>query len=159
MKTMKSILTASLFVIFSIYLAQQAQAQSADVRQKNFNIKKKVAINGYDPVSYFQDQPQAGSQAHSYTHEGVTYHFANAENLATFKKNPEKYEPQYGGWCAYAIGAKGSKVPVNPETYKVEDGKLYLFYNKGGTNTLTLWNQDETSLKPKADQNWAKIVK
>ena len=62
-------------------------------------------------------------------------------------------------FCAYAMGAKGSKVPVNPETFEIRDGKLYLFYNKGNTNTLTLWTKEGAKeLKEKADKNWKKIT-
>jgi len=71
-----------------------------------------------------------------------------------FKKNPSRYEPQYGGWCAYAMGKDGSKVEVDPETFKIIDGKLYLYYNKFFNNTLKSWNKDEPNLKAKADVNW-----
>ena len=77
----------------------------------------------------------------------------------TFKKDPTKYEPQYGGWCAYAMGAKGEKVEINPETFKIVDGKLYLFYNRFFSNTLTDWNKDEAHLKKQADVNWQKTFK
>ena len=92
-------------------------------------------------------------------YDGVQFYFSSQENLNTFKANPTKYVPQYGGFCAYAMGAKGSKVPVNPETFEIRDGKLYLFYNKGNTNTLTLWTKEGAKeLKDKADKNWTKIT-
>ena len=90
-----------------------------------------------------------------FTQEGVTYQFANAANLETFKKNPSAY----GGWCAYAMGKNGEKVEVNPETYKIVGGKLYLFYNRLFNNTLPDWNEDESNLKKKADANWQRIYK
>ena len=71
-----------------------------------------------------------------------------------FLKNPSKYEPQYGGWCAYAMGSAGEKVEINPETFKIIDGKLYLFYNAYFNNTLKSWNKEETKLKSQADTNW-----
>ena len=70
---------------------------------------------------------------------------------------PGKYEPQYGGWCAYAMGATGEKVPVDPETFKIVHGKLFLFYNKFLNNTLKSWNKYEKNLNAKADGNWAKL--
>ena len=79
------------------------------------------------------------------------------ENKEAFKNAPARYEPQYGGWCAYAMGNDGSKVEIDPETFKIVDGKLYLFYNKYFTNTLKSWNKQEPELKKKADQNWQKI--
>jgi hypothetical protein len=84
--------------------------------------------------------------------------FASQQNLAKFKASPEKFEPAYGGWCAYAMGETGEKVKVDPETFKIIDGKLYLFYNFWGNNTLVDWNKNEAPLKMKADQNWKKIV-
>jgi YHS domain-containing protein len=92
------------------------------------------------------------------SYKGVTYLFATTNNLTKFKANPEKYEPAYGGWCAYAMGETGEKVKIDPETYKIVGGKLYLFYNFWGNNTLTDWNKNEGSLKAKADQNWKKIT-
>ena len=74
-----------------------------------------------------------------------------------FKKNPAQYEPQYGGWCAYAMGNDGSKVEVDPETFKILNAKLYLFYNKYFTNTLKSWNKDEGRLMKSADANWMKF--
>lgn len=75
-----------------------------------------------------------------------------------FLKNPASYEPQYGGWCAYAMGANGEKVEINPETFKIVDGKLNLYYNAFFNNTLKSWNKDEGNLKKKADANWKKII-
>jgi hypothetical protein len=87
----------------------------------------------------------------------VYYHFSSPENKKEFRKNPSKYEPEYGGWCAYAMGAKGEKVSIDPETFKIINGKLYLFYNSFFNNTLKSWNKDETNLKAKADVNWENI--
>ncbi len=151
---MKSIFTFALFAL----IALSASAQSDEARKKNFNIKKNVAIEGYDPVSYFSNKPTEGKSNFSYTHNGVTYYFSSNANLVQFKQNPAKYEPAYGGWCAYAMGETGEKVKIDPETYKILDGKLYLFYNFWGTNTLTDWNKNEKPLKSKADQNWKKTI-
>ncbi len=146
-----------LFLAFTIAtFCTQAIAQTA-TRQKNYNLNKGLAIEGYDPVSYFKGKPKKGTASYSVVQEGVTYHFANATNQATFKQNPTGYEPQYGGWCAYAMGAKGEKIEVDPETYKIIGSKLYLFYNSFLNNTLKKWNPDEATLKPKADANWQKI--
>lgn len=152
---MKRFVTTVLFIAFSLSLAYSQQA----LRQKHFNLNKNLAISGYDPVSYFLGTPRKGSETYSYTYEGITYHFYNSENLKIFKNYPTKYEPQYGGWCAYAMGYSGEKVTVDPETYKIVDGKLYLFYNKFFNNTLTSWNKDEKALKTKANANWIKLFK
>jgi len=133
--------------------------QTSEVRIAQFNLKKSIAIEGYDPVSYFDNKPLEGKNELKITHKSVTYLFANAANLAKFKANPDKYEPAYGGWCAYAMGETGEKVKVDPETFKIVDGKLNLFYNFWGNNTLMDWNKNEAILKGKADQNWKKFVK
>ena len=147
-----------LLVTFLLLVQGIAFSQTNASRTNNFNIKKSVALEGYDPVSYFDQNPSEGKQSLQYEYNGIIYLFASAQNLSKFKANPGKYEPAYGGWCAYAMGASGEKVKVDPETFKIIDGKLYLFYNFWGNNTLTDWNKDEKSLKIKADQNWKKFI-
>ena len=145
--------------LFTLLLAlTNSFAQSDDVRKKNYNIKKSIAIDGYDPVSYFDNKPTEGKEELKFNYKGITYLFVNVANLNKFKATPEKYEPAYGGWCAYAMGESGEKVKIDPETYKILDGKLYLFYNFWGTNTLSDWNKNEKPLKLKSDQNWKKFI-
>jgi YHS domain-containing protein len=148
----------NLGLLFLFLLSQVAFAQTDDARKKNFNIKKNVAIEGYDPVSYFDGKPIEGESKFSSAHKGVTYLFSTAGNLNKFKASPEKYEPAYGGWCAYAMGETGEKVKIDPETYKIIDGKLFLFYNFWTNNTLNDWNKNEKALKTKADLNWKKFL-
>lgn len=105
-----------------------------------------------------QKKALKGKKEFAFVHEGTTYHFYSSENAAAFKKNPAVYEPQYGGWCAYAMGNDGTKVEVDPETFKVINGKLYVFYNELFNNTLKHWNKDEVMLKKKADANWQKFL-
>lgn len=152
---MKRILLAvTLFFTFSSLV----QAQDANVRKAQFNLEKGIAIQGYDPVAYFtQNKAVEGDKANAVFYAGATYYFSSAANKELFKKDPAKYEPQYGGWCAYAMGAKGEKVEIDPETFKIVNGKLYLFYNKAFNNTLKTWNKDEANLKAAADKNWGKI--
>jgi YHS domain-containing protein len=149
-----------LSILFAaLVLTTTASAQSADTRKKQFNLDKTgLAIDGYDPVSYFNGKPLDGKKDLTLDREGVTYRFATTADRDAFKADPAKYEPQYGGWCAYAMGAKGDKVEVDPETYKIIDGKLYLFYNKFFNNTLKSWNKDESHLKTNADQSWTKFI-
>ncbi|NOT75420.1 MAG: YHS domain-containing protein [Cyclobacteriaceae bacterium] len=149
---------AGLVLVFAIAGGTFAFAQSDDARKKNFNVKKTIAIEGYDPVSYFDNRPLEGESDIKTEYKGITYLFASTANLNKFKASPEKYEPAYGGWCAFAMGENGEKVKIDPETYKIMDGKLYLFYNFWGNNTLTDWNKSEKSLKAKGDQNWKKFI-
>ena len=132
-----------------------------DDTKKQGNISKSgLAIEGYDPVAYFTaGKAIEGKKDITASEAGVTYYFASTKNRDLFKTEPAKYTPQYGGWCAYAMGASGEKVEVDPETFKVLNGKLYLFYNKYFNNTLKTWNKDEPSLKKKADANWTKFSK
>lgn len=134
--------------------------QNDTKRISQYNLDNKLAIKGYDPVSYFaQGTAIRGRKEISVTYQGVLYQFGSNENKESFLKTPSKYEPQYGGWCAFALGSSGEKVDVNPETFKIIDGKLYLFYNAFLNNTLKSWNKDEANLKAQADKNWKKIVK
>ena len=147
-------LTTVIFVI----MVFTAYGQSEVSRRKHFNIKKDVGLEGYDPISYFDGKPLEGEETLKVTHKGITYYFASAANLSKFKANADKYEPAYGGWCAYAMGESGEKVKIDPETYKIIDGKLYLFYNFWGNNTLSNWNKNEKKLKEDGNRNWAKIT-
>ena len=145
-------------ILISVLVCLVATGQSETSRQKNFNVQKNIALDGYDPVSYFDLKPTEGNKKFGITYRGIVYLFVSQANLNKFKASPEKYEPAYGGWCAYAMGDTGEKVKIDPETYKILDGKLYLFYNFWGNNTLEDWNENERALKIKADLNWKKIV-
>lgn len=138
--------------IMAMGLCMHTYAQKCNVD------KSGLAIGGYDPVAYFTSQKAVEGEAkYAVYADGATYHFASAQNRDLFKANPAKYEPQYGGWCAYAMGNTGEKVEIDPGTFKVTEGKLYLFYNKFFNNTLKSWNKDESHLKMNADANWTKI--
>ncbi|MEM8894658.1 MAG: YHS domain-containing (seleno)protein [Bacteroidota bacterium] len=127
--------------------------------QDHVNKKNGIGIQGYDPVAYFTgENALKGSKEVSTNYQGTTYFFGSEENKAKFSNDPDRFLPQYGGWCAYAIGDTGDKVKIDPDTYKILNGKLYLFYNFRGTNTLEYWNDDEANLLAKAEQNWRQII-
>jgi len=141
--------------LFITCLCLVASAQSDDAaRRRNFNLDLGVALKGFDPVSYFNGKPAKGDSKISYDYRGITYYFANDANLQQFKKASTKYEPAYGGWCAYTVGKTGERVKVSLMDYKITNGKLYLFYNFNGDNRLLKWNKDEKKLKTAADRNW-----
>jgi YHS domain-containing protein len=149
------LLLISAFALFSTSIKAQET-----LRKKHFNLQDNVAIKGYDPVSYFTLQKAVkGNKALAVSHQGVIYYFSTTANKELFKANPFKYEPEYGGWCAYAMGATGEKVSIDPETFKILSGKLYLFYNKFFNNTLKDWNSNEPALKKQADANWLKFYR
>jgi len=143
-----------LFITFFILV--QGFSQPSELRKKHFNVKKNIALDGYDPVSYFDGKPIEGKEELKLSHEGIVYQFSSQTNLNKFKNKPALYEPQYGGWCAYAMGESGEKVKVDPETFKILNGKLYLFYNFWGNNTLEEWNKNEKKLLQSGDTNWKK---
>ncbi|HNP33012.1 MAG TPA: YHS domain-containing (seleno)protein [Flavobacterium sp.] len=148
-----------ILILFVALLSIATFGQTAAKRAVEFNLENKVAIQGYDPVAYFtQKKAVKGKPAIATTYEGVIYNFSSQANKDLFLKTPSAYEPQYGGWCAYAMGANGEKVEINPETFKIVDGKLNLYYNAFFNNTLKSWNKDEVNLKKKADANWKKII-
>ncbi|WP_460220708.1 YHS domain-containing (seleno)protein [Psychroserpens sp. MEBiC05023] len=128
-------------------------AQSID-----YNTKKGYVAKGYDVVAYFNNQAIEGNKEFSTTYDGVVFKFVSEGNLNTFTSNPEQYIPQYGGYCAYAIAVNSKKVDINPKTFEIRDGKLYLFYNSWGNNTLKTWKKNNVKgLQKKADKNWEVI--
>jgi YHS domain-containing protein len=149
--------THILILLISVFWTS-ISAQTISKRASEFNLENKIAIQGYDPVSYFKGKPSKGKKEIATTFEGVNYNFSSVANRDAFLKKPLSYEPQYGGWCAYAMGSSGDKVEINPETFKIIDGKLYLFYNAYFNNTLKSWNKDEVNLKKKAETNWKKFI-
>lgn len=153
---MQKIFVAIAFLCLSLSVAGQQEK-----RLHHFNLgKNNLALSGYDPVSYFAGkEPQKGKASFSAVYDGVLYRFSSEEHKKQFLNNPAQYEPQYGGWCAFAMGKNGEKVEIDPETFEVKDGKLFLFYNKYFTNTYKSWLMDEDMLHRKADENWKRIYK
>ena len=144
-------------IIVSTSVAAFAQEEEAN-RRRNFNLVNGVALNEFDPVSYFKKKPAKGNAKFSYDYKGITYYFSSDANLQEFKKSPAKYEPAYGGWCAYSLGVDGQRVKIDASTYKVIEGKVYLFSNFNGNNTLLKWNKSEKNLKSSADYYWRKTM-
>ncbi|MBK8699071.1 MAG: YHS domain protein [Saprospiraceae bacterium] len=144
----------SLVFYFLILAYGQGNAQ----RHTNLNLKNGTAAGGYDVVSYFTiGKAVEGKVAIADTFEGVRYLFSSVSNRKRFEARPADFVPQYGGWCAYAMGVSGEKVEVDPKTFKIADHKLYLFYHTFFKNTLTLWNKDENRLQAQAMKNWEQL--
>ena len=145
--------TNSIIVLFLLLISYQGVAQHTDYYES-----KGFVAEGYDVTEYFNNKAVEGDKSYVYTYDGVKFKFASQQNLDKFKANPKKYIPQYGGYCAYALGARGKKVSIDPETFEIRDGKLYLFYNSWGNNTLESWiEKDPEKLRTQADAAWAKI--
>ena len=117
--------------------------------------KSGVGIKGYDPVAYFTDnQPIKGSAQFQSDSNGVTYHFASARNKAVFDANPGKYEPQFGGFCAWAV-SQGYTAPIDPNAFQVVNGRVLLQYS---LSVRKQFSQDTEGNLRKADANWPAIV-
>src|SRR5438477_555547 len=154
-----ALLSASLTVLLAISSAIAADtAPAAPVHNtKEYNLPAdKLAIQGYDPVSYFKGGPAEGSAKLTLTVDGVTYRFVNDDNRKAFAADPDKYKPAYGGWCATAM-ADGKKVEIDPKNYKVTNGRLFLFFKAWYANAINDWNKDEKNMTTKADAAWKKI--
>lgn len=115
-----------------------------------------VAISGYDPVAYFVDmKPVKGSPEIDAGYKGSTFHFSTAANRDRFAANPDRFAPQYGGYCAYGM-AKGYKAKIDPAAFTVIDGKLFLNYND---TVRAQWLSDISGYIRKADANWPEAMK
>ena len=113
------------------------------------------AIDGYDPVAYFTGgKPLKGKPELSHDWNGATWHFASAENLAAFRQEPQRYAPQFGGYCAYAVG-NAYTAKSDPQAWHVEDGKLYLNFN---AEVRQMWMKDRAALIPSAAKNWPAVI-
>lgn len=138
-------------------------AYSFTTPAQSVNVKP-VAANGYDVVAYItQSKAVEGSSKFELKHEEAFYQFSSKKNLEMFKSNPGKYLPQYGGFCAMGVAGSNGKYPTDPNTFKVTDGKLYLFYNgpyQGKDfNGRDPWVKDEKVLITKGNTNWESLKK
>ncbi|MGB0890825.1 MAG: YHS domain-containing (seleno)protein [Flavobacteriaceae bacterium] len=143
-----------LLLVLSLGVSTSFFAQQID-----YNTKKGYIAEGFDVVSYFVDQkPLKGKKKYETVYENVRFKFSSQKNLSLFKENPKKYIPQYGGFCAYAVAAKKTKMYIDAEAYEIRDGKLYLFYSSWLSNKLEDWKKGDTkTLQKKGDKNWEEL--
>ena len=143
MKFIPSILGVSIMVMMS------TQGVAGEI-----NTSEGVAISGYDAVAYFtEEKPVKGNKAYSVTYKDAIFLFSSTENRDVFQASPEKYLPQYGGYCAYGT-ASGYKAPIDPHAFTLDGGKLYLNYDQ---NVQQSWRQDMPGYIRKADENWPTV--
>jgi len=149
MKTfIKPILAAALI------LATALSASAAKPINQTFFGSK--AIDGYDTVAYHtQGQPVKGSKSYSYAWKGANWLFSSADNRALFKANPDKFAPQFGGYCAWAA-ASNKIADANPTLWDIYEGNLYLNYN---TKTHNEWRLDKAGMVTRANANWPSLIK
>lgn len=115
------------------------------------------ALDGYDTVAYFTEkQPVKGSSKFQTEYKGADWYFSSKENLDLFVNNPERYAPQYGGYCAWAVSAKNDFASGDPQYWAVVDDKLYLNYDQ---EIKERWDNDREGHINQADINWPKLIK
>ena len=153
MKNLKATIATTLLLLSTIVFAQDKMANNID----NSNI----ALEGYSPVSYLDlSLAQLGTKSFKSEYKSIVYYFTSAEQKTTFDKNPTRYLPQYGGFCAFGAFA-GAKFRVNPNKFIVKDGKYYLFLYNVELDAQQLWmaEKNHKKLQTTADKNWANLSK
>jgi len=154
----ESIVNAILKAVITvgILLAMITAAYSQKHEGKYFNNidNKGVILDGYDPVAFFTDnKPVKGDQQYQYTYQDATYYFVSQEHHDLFEANPEKYKPQFGGWCAYAVSL-GRIAPIDVSTFSIVNGRLVIQHNQRAVNG---WNKDVQGNLALADRYWPKV--
>lgn len=153
MNIIKSTFILVAFLMSTTLIAQDKMANNID----NSNI----ALQGYSPVSYLDlGLAQKGNKNFKSEYQKISYYFTSADQKATFDKNPSKYLPQYGGFCAFGTYA-GAKFRVDPNKFLVKDGKYYLYLNNVELDALQLWHAENnhSKLVNTANANWKKLQK
>ena len=144
-----------LFVLFISLSFLSSYAQSSGTSSPYY-LENGIAIKGYDPVAYFKDKkPVKGDESLRYAWMGAQWQFSSKENLEEFKKQPQKYAPQYGGYCAYGV-SENHKSPTDPNAWTIVDDKLYLNYN---LKVKEIWSKDIPGRIQKAEQYWKTLEK
>ncbi|MXZ38639.1 MAG: YHS domain-containing protein [Holophagales bacterium] len=144
--------TLAAFIISAALAAVPAAAEKDPV----FTSRGNLAIRGYDPVAYFTEgKAVKGDKDFTLGWQGADWRFASAENRDRFSEDPEKYAPQYGGYCAWAV-SRNYTAPTDPDAFTLVDGKLYLNYNK---RVMRQWLEDRDANIESADKNWPTVLK
>lgn len=153
--TRRLILAAALALPVAAVATSAAVSPAAAAKPEIFAPGGK-AIRGYDPVAYFtQKKPVKGSDKFTYKWKGATWYFASARHLNMFKRNPNRYAPQYGGYCAYGV-AQGYAVKIEADQWAVVNGKLYLNYDRG---VQSRWKKDVPGYIKEANKRWPAVLK
>lgn len=135
----------NIFILGVLLVSLCAKAQSVN--------NKKVAIEGYDVVAYYEGKAVEGTAALSVKIDDAYYHFSSEDNKILFEENPSKYLPKYGGFCAIGIAKYNGKYDIDPEDFLIDNNELYLFC----PDQINNWIEDQENLKKKANAKWPKI--
>ena len=145
-----------------IYLVEELSADPENDKWRTYQRPKvemfsrdseRVAIQGYDVLSYLEKRAEKGRKEFSLEHGGVHWYFSNADHREQFRRDPERFLPQYGGFCAYSV-SRGYPATADPRAFALEGGKLYLFFDKA---VQTVWEQERSSRISAADRNWPRL--
>ncbi len=155
MKKKLLIIIPSILVVIVVAIIIMAKSHSISPLAWNSHdpvfSEKGLAIKGYDPVAFHTDSKAVqGDETYSFDWNGATWRFANSNNLELFQRNPDKYAPQFGGYCAFAV-SQGFTAEVDPEFWLMNEGKLYIFSNE---DVLNDWKKDQGNLEKSAAQQW-----
>lgn len=145
-----AIVAASLALVVYLYAKINHVTPLAMVDKSAYNTYSGIAIKGYDPVSYFIVSPEEGSEEFQMDWNGATWLFSSRQNMELFKNHPQKYAPQFGGYCSFAV-TTGFTATVDPEAYTIQDGKLYLF--NGQNLKVSFMLETEKSIET-AEKKW-----
>ena len=158
-KMKSTIFSKSLFaglILLTLLIVTGCMSSPKPQAGKAFNNvdEKGVILDGYDPVAFFTDnKPVMGNEQFQFTYDEAVYHFASKEHLDLFKNNPEKYKPQFGAWCAYAVSL-GRVAPIDVNTFSIVNGRLVIQHNQRAVNA---WNKDVAGNLVLADKYWPAV--
>jgi len=151
----------SIKLIIAVFILFMGFTLSAQDKMANNIDNSNIALQGYSPVSYLDlNLAQKGSKQFKSEHEKVVYYFTSSDQKTKFDRNPKRYLPQYGGYCAFGTYA-GAKFRVDPNKFIVEDGRYFLYLNNVELDAKELWMNENNhrGLKSTADKNWKKLSK
>jgi YHS domain-containing protein len=152
---MSQILKSAAFFLAIFLLLSATSTKALALDPTYTTLFSSEAIKGYDTVAYFtENMPVKGKSEFTAEYKEAIWLFASLENLQLFKSNPEKYAPQYGGYCAYAV-SQGSTASIKPELFTIHKGKLYLNYNESINQK---WSQNKDDFIDDADRNWPELL-
>lgn len=141
-------------ITLTLFSSLASNAQTTEGKNFNNTDPNGVILDGYDAVAFFTDnKPVKGDAAFQFNYDGAVYYFVSQEHLELFKGNPEKYKPQFGGWCAYAVSL-GRVAPIDVNTFSIVNGRLVIQHNQRAVNG---WNKDVLGNLALADKYWPRV--
>ena len=154
------VLTAIIFTITNSVLISQEKTSESRSTIEHYNLDDtRIALRGYSPVSYFEKgNPEKGMKEFKAGFRGISYYFTSETQKQKFLSNPEKYEPAFGDWCAFGMTVEG-RFRIDPEKFKIVNGRLYVFLNNVEVDAKALWekNGDDDKQTHKAAAFWKKV--